>query len=90
MQSHPASCCLEPNTFCQPLVLNLCELCYFLTVQLPHSYEVTSKIRRDFRLPQRCRWDLPSSGILRSLEWYFRTDVLEQPICPILKGQEVP
>jgi hypothetical protein len=58
--------------------------------QLSHSYEVTRKIRRDFRLPQRCRRDLPSSGILRSLEWYFRTEVSERPDSPIVKGHEVP
>jgi len=30
---------------------------------------------RDFRLPPRCKWDLRSSGMLRSVEWYFVTDV---------------
>jgi hypothetical protein len=29
---------------------------------------VTAKILRDFRLPPQCRWDLHSSGILRSVE----------------------
>jgi len=24
---------------------------------------------RDFRLPSRCKWDLCSSGILRSVKW---------------------
>ena len=33
--------------------------------------------------------DLRSSGILRSVEWYFCTDVSGQPIGPIFKGQQV-
>jgi len=41
----------------------------------------------EFRLPPRCRRDLRSSGILRSLEWQFLTDVAVQPIFPIFKGQ---
>ena len=44
---------------------------------------------RDFRLPPWCRWDLRSSGILRSVEWQFCTDVSRQPIGPIFKGQDV-
>jgi len=28
-----------------------------------------------FKLPPRCKWDLRSSGMLRSVEWYFATDV---------------
>jgi len=42
----------------------------------------------DFRLPPRSRWYLPSSAILRSVEWQFRTDVSGQHIGPIFKGQE--
>jgi hypothetical protein len=48
------------------------------------------KILRDFRLPQRCKCDLHSSGVLRSVKWQFFTDVTGQPIGPIFKGQEVP
>jgi hypothetical protein len=33
--------------------------------------------------------DLCCSEILRSVEWYFITDVLDQPISGILKGQEI-
>lgn len=29
---------------------------------------------RDFRLPPRCKWDLCSSAILRSVDWYLVTD----------------
>jgi len=47
-----------------------------------------SQILRYFRLPQRYRWDLRSSGVLRSEEWQFLTDVSEQPIGPICKGQD--
>jgi len=41
----------------------------------------------DFRLPPRRRWYLRSSGILRSVEWQFRTEVsgrhINRPIgCP--------
>jgi hypothetical protein len=35
------------------------------------------------------KWDLRSSGILRSVEWEFCTEVSRQPIGPIFKGQEV-
>jgi hypothetical protein len=34
-------------------------------------------------------WDLSCFGILRSLEWYCRTDVSGQPVGPIFKGQTV-
>jgi hypothetical protein len=34
------------------------------------------------------KWDLRSSGILRSLEWHFLADFSGQPIDPICKGQE--
>jgi hypothetical protein len=44
----------------------------------------------DFRLPPPCRRDLRrSSGILHSVQWYFCSDVSGQPICPILKGQDL-
>jgi hypothetical protein len=44
---------------------------------------------RDFRFPSRSRRDLYSSGLLRSVEWQFFTDVSGQPIGPISKGQEM-
>jgi hypothetical protein len=44
---------------------------------------------RDFRFPLRCRWEVRSSVILLSVEWYFCTDDSGQPICSIFKGQEV-
>jgi hypothetical protein len=44
---------------------------------------------RDFRLPQRCRWALCSSGVLRSLSWFVGTDVSRKPIGLIFKGQAV-
>jgi hypothetical protein len=43
-----------------------------------------SKEIRDFRLPLRWKWDLCSSGMLRSLEWLLVTDVSclkTEPIC---------
>ena len=45
-------------------------------------------IIRDFRLPSRCRCDLRSSGLLPSVEWYFRPDVSGQHMGPIFKCQE--
>ena len=42
----------------------------------------------DIRLPARSRQELRSSGLLRSVEWQFFTDVSGQAIIPILKGQE--
>jgi len=41
----------------------------------------------DFRLPPRSRWDLCSSGLLRSESWQFVTNVSTQPIGPIFMGQ---
>jgi len=41
----------------------------------------------DFRLPPQCKWDLLSSGMLRSVEWLSVTDVSEQSIRPMFKGQ---
>jgi len=40
-----------------------------------------------FRLPPRSRCDLQSSGMLRSVCWYFLTDVSGEPIGPMFKGQ---
>ena len=48
----------------------------------------TKKDMRDFRFSSRCRWDLHSSGILRSLGWRFHTDVSEQPIGSVFKVQD--
>jgi hypothetical protein len=39
---------------------------------------------------QSGRRDVPSSGILRSIEWQSFTDVSGQHIGPIFKGQEAP
>jgi len=41
-------------------------------------------------LPPLCKSDLRSSGSLRSVDWWFRTDALGQPICPIFKGFACP
>jgi len=43
----------------------------------------------DFKLWQWWKWDLYSSGILRSAAWYYITDVSLQPIVPLFKGQTV-
>jgi len=37
---------------------------------------------RNFRLLPRCKWDGLCSGILRNVEWQFRTDVSGQPTSP--------
>ena len=44
---------------------------------------------RDFQLPLQCKRDLLSSGILRSEEWYFRTDVSGLTMGAIFKVQVV-
>jgi len=44
---------------------------------------------RNSRLPPRCKWVLRSFGILRSVDWYFLTDVTGQPVGPNSKGQVV-
>ena len=38
----------------------------------------TQKYLTDFRLPLRCKWELRSSGLLRSERWQFLTDVSGQ------------
>jgi hypothetical protein len=43
----------------------------------------------DFRLLQRCWWDLHLSGVLRSVEWQSFTNVSGQRICPVFKGKMV-
>jgi hypothetical protein len=43
---------------------------------------------RDFRLPLRCKWDLLSSGTLRSVYKYLVMDVSVQLVGHILKGQQ--
>jgi len=40
-------------------------------------------VEADFRLPPRSRWELRSSGALRSEKWQFRADVSGQSIDPI-------
>jgi hypothetical protein len=42
---------------------------------------------RVFSVPPLCKWDLHSSGMLRSTDWLLITDVSGQPICTIFKGQ---
>jgi hypothetical protein len=42
-----------------------------------------------FRIPPRRKRDLRSFGVLRSVEWFFRTDVSGQSVGPIVKGQAV-
>jgi hypothetical protein len=42
-----------------------------------------------FGLSPWYRWDLRSSGMLRSVEWQFCTDVSGHPMGPNFKGQEV-
>jgi len=42
----------------------------------------------DFRLPPKGRWELRSSGLLRSELWWPLTDVSGQYMSPIFKGQE--
>jgi len=42
---------------------------------------------RNFRIPQRCQWDIRLSATLRSVIWYLVTDVWGQPIGPIPKSQ---
>jgi hypothetical protein len=44
---------------------------------------------RDIRHPLRSRWDWPSSGILRSVQWWFLTDASGQIISPIFKDRWV-
>jgi len=43
----------------------------------------------DFTLPPRCRWDLCSSAMLRSVDWQFLTYVSGQHVGAIFKGQAV-
>jgi len=50
----------------------------------PASYK--GDVLHDFRLTSRYKLDLLSSGILRSVVWYFVTDVSRESIGPIFKG----
>jgi hypothetical protein len=51
------------------LVFNLrISMCFKYRFNFP-----TEDSLSDFRLPPPCRWDLRSSGILRSVEWKLRT-----------------
>jgi hypothetical protein len=45
-----------------------------------HAYSIPLLFRRDIR----------SSGMLRSVNWYFGTDVSRQPVGPFFKGQAIP
>jgi hypothetical protein len=60
----------------------------FRVVQEGHKFFTIYSGAVDFRLSPRCRWDLSSSDILRSLEWWFRVDVSGQPIDPVFEGQD--
>ena len=41
------------------------------------------------RLPLQSRWDLCSSRILCSIQWWVLTEILEQPVSSIFKYQEI-
>ena len=58
------------------------------TLRLNISNE-TENFLRHFKLPSRCRWDLCSCGILRSVEWQCLTDVSGLPIRPMFTGKEI-
>ena len=42
---------------------------------------------RGYRLPPRCKY-LRCLGTLRSVDWYYLTEVSRQQICPILTGKD--
>jgi hypothetical protein len=42
---------------------------------------------RDFRLPLPCRWDLHSSGILRSVEWFYTATFSSWTSWPLTMGR---
>ena len=44
---------------------------------------------RAFRLPPWCKQDRHSSGVLRSVDWLYLTDVSAQPMCLIFKRQAI-
>jgi len=44
---------------------------------------------RDIKLVTWCKWYLPFSGILCSLDWYFVTDISGQPIGPTFNRHTV-
>ena len=46
-------------------------------------------LQRDFRLPSRCKRDLRSSEMLRSVGYCLVTDVWKQPIGLIFKGKAI-
>ena len=48
----------------------------------------TTNALREFRLPPWSIWELHSSGLLRSENWKFLTDVSGQPIGSIVKVKE--
>ena len=54
-------------------------------IKYPGNIHCSGKVRQlswpwDFRLKRRCKWDLRSPEVLRSVEWQYLTDVLGQPI----------
>lgn len=48
------------------------------------KFEMAAEMR-DFRLPPGCRWDLPPSGILHSVQRSVHTDVSGQSFGPIFQ-----
>jgi hypothetical protein len=66
------------------LLLQSLKMQYFSNYVLRHDltlylsqadYLIRNRHMRDFRLPPRCKWDLPSFGILRSVESQKSVDV---------------
>jgi hypothetical protein len=55
-------------------------------VAIEFSYSFNASLIYNFRLLLQCRWDLCSSGIVCSKEWYFCTSVSVQPISPVFKN----
>ena len=70
--------------FCNLNTVILCEVkIYFSTEFISQSVNVmptTLLTVRHFRVPPRSGWDMRSSGLLRSQQWQFFTDVSGQPI----------
>jgi hypothetical protein len=44
----------------------------------------------DSSLPLLCRWDIRSSGMLRSVDWWLGAYVSRKPVSPIFKDRAVP
>ena len=63
-------------------------LIYFIRFHSPGLLFLRFALR-DFRFPERCKWDRRSSGMLRSVDWSLLAKVSGQLIGPIFKGQAV-